>query len=109
MPKHIAIQQGQLYPQPEYTIQIDQENKWTVTQVYLCHSRSILQVPGDAKPGLAHEEVTFATLANVTAVVGAGELAEITCTYVGAGGCKGCDPMQRKRLPRFLLSDRVGA
>ena len=83
MPQHVAIQPGQLYPQPDYTIQIDQENKWTVTQVYLCHSKSILQVM--PKPGLAHPEVTFATLANVTAAVGAGEIAEITCTFVGAG------------------------
>ena len=83
MSNHIAIQPGQLYPQPDYTIQIDQENKWTVTQVYLCHSKSILQVM--PKPGLAHPEVTFATLANVTAAVGAGELAEITCTFIGAG------------------------
>ena len=83
MPEHISIQQGRLYPQPEYTIQIDQENKWTVTQVYLCHSASIIQVM--PKPGVAHMDVTFATLANVTAAVGAGEVAEITCTYVGAG------------------------
>jgi hypothetical protein len=37
------------------------------------------------KPGLAHPEVSFATLANVTAAVGAGEIAEITCTFIGAG------------------------
>jgi hypothetical protein len=83
MSKHLAIQPGQLYPQPDYTIQIDQENKWTVTQVYLCHSQSILRVM--PKPGLAHPEVSFATLANVTAAVGAGEIAEITCTFIGAG------------------------
>ena len=28
MPEHVAIRSGRLYPQPDYTVQIDQEGKW---------------------------------------------------------------------------------
>lgn len=82
MPQHIAIQPGRLYVQPDYTIQIDQEGKWTVTQVFICHRESVVQMM--PRPGSAHPEVTFVAVSHVSAVVTEGDLAEITCTYTGA-------------------------
>lgn len=82
MPKHVAIQPGRLYPQPDYTIQIDKEGKWTVTQVFVCHRNSaILLMP---RPGALHPDVPFVAVSQSTAAVTEGDLAEITCTYTGA-------------------------
>ena len=82
MPKHIAIQPGRLYPQPDYTIQIDQEGKWTVTQVFICHRDSVVALM--PRPGTTHPEVAFVAVSQVSTAVTEGDLAEITCTYSGA-------------------------
>ena len=82
MPHHLAINPGTLYPQPDYTIAVDREGKWTVTQVYLCHRVSVVRLM--PRPGSPHAEVPFVTLDTVSAKVTEGDLAEITCTYAGA-------------------------
>lgn len=87
MPKHVSIQTGRLYPQPDYTIQIDQEGKWTVTQVFLCHRNSAVSLM--PRPGAVHPEVPFVAVSQVTASVTEGDLAEITCTYTGAENSDG--------------------
>jgi len=82
MPEHVAIQPGRLYPQPDYSVQIDQEGKWTVTQVFLCHrSSAVALMP---RPGSTHPEVPFVAVSNTATKVTEGDLAEITCTYTGA-------------------------
>lgn len=81
MPNHVAINPGQLYPQPDYTIQIDKEGKWTVTQVFLCHRTSV--IPLTPRPKTPHPEVPFTEITQVSAKVTEGDLAEITCTYTG--------------------------
>lgn len=82
MPRHVAIQQGRLYPQPEYTIQIDKEGKWTVTQVYMCHRSSAVSLM--PRPGSIHPDVPFVSISQSTAAITEGDLAEITCVYSGA-------------------------
>ena len=82
MPKHVAIQPGRLYPQPDYTIQVDKEGKWTVTQVHLCHRNSAVALM--PRPGAAHPEVPFVAVSQAAVKVTEGDLAEITCTYTGA-------------------------
>ena len=82
MPKHVAIQPGRLYPQPDYSIQIDKEGKWTVTQVYLCHRNSAVALM--PRPGAVHPEVPFVSVSQSTAAITEGDLAEITCVYTGA-------------------------
>lgn len=82
MPEHIAIQPGRLYPQPDYTVQIDQEGKWTVTQVYLCHRDSAVALM--PRPGSVHPEVPFVWASGITARVMEGNIAELTCVYTGA-------------------------
>jgi len=84
MPEHVAIQPGRLYPQPDYTVQIDKEGKWTVTQVWLCHRASAVALM--PRPGAVHPEVPFVAVSQTTAKVTEGDLAEITCTYTGAEG-----------------------
>ena len=82
MPEHVAIQPGRLYPQPDYTVQIDQEGKWTVTQVFLCHRNSAVALM--PRPGSVHPEVPFVEVSQTSTQVTEGDLAEITCTYTGA-------------------------
>ena len=82
MPRHVAIQPGRLYPQPDYTIQIDKEGKWTVTQIYMCHRSSTLSLM--PRPGSIHPEVPFVSISQVTAAITEGDLAQITCVYSGA-------------------------
>ena len=82
MPSHVSIQPGRLYPQPDYTVQIDQEGKWSVTQVFLCHRNSAVALM--PRPGSVHPEVPFVAVSQVTAQVTEGDLAEITCVYTGA-------------------------
>jgi len=81
MPRHVSIQQGQLYPQPDYSLAVDREGKWTATQVYYCHRNSITQLM--PRPGSAHPDVQFITLDHATAEVSEGDLATITCHYAG--------------------------
>ena len=82
MPRHVAIQPGRLYPQPEYTIQIDKEGKWTVTQVYMCHRSSAVSLM--PRPGSIHPDVPFVSISQSTAAITEGDLAVITCVYSGA-------------------------
>ncbi len=82
MPRHVAIQPGRLYPQPDYTIQIDKEGKWTVTQIYMCHRSSAVSLM--PRPGSIHPEVPFVSISQVTAAITEGDLAQITCVYSGA-------------------------
>ena len=82
MPRHVAIEPGRLYPQPDYTIQIDKEGKWTVTQIYICHRSSAISLM--PRPGAVHPEVPFVSVSQVTAAITEGDLAEITCVYAGA-------------------------
>ena len=84
MPKHIAIQPGQLYPQPNYSLAVDREGKWTATQVFLCHRNSITRLM--PRPGTAHPEIDFISVDTVTAQVSEGDIAEITCNYAGIRG-----------------------
>ncbi len=81
MATHIQIQPGTLYPQPDYTVEVDSEGKWGVTQVFLCHRLSAVALM--PRPGSAHPEVPFARLTRASARVTEGDLAEITCTYGG--------------------------
>jgi hypothetical protein len=81
MPRHVSIQPGKLYPQPDYSIAVDREGKWTATQVFLCHRNSITRLM--PRPGTAHPEIPFITVDNVTVQVSEGDLAEITCNYAG--------------------------
>ncbi|MFZ9960476.1 MAG: hypothetical protein ACO3GP_08790, partial [Candidatus Limnocylindrus sp.] len=81
MPKHIAIQPGQLYPQPNYSLAVDREGKWTAIQVFLCHRNSITQLM--PRPGTPHPEIDFISVDNATAQVSEGDIAEITCNYAG--------------------------
>jgi hypothetical protein len=81
MPQHVAIQSGRLYPQPNYTVQVDKEGKWTATQVFLCHRSSAVQlIP---RPGTAHPEIGSIVVSQVTVNFTEGDLAEITCQYSG--------------------------
>jgi hypothetical protein len=81
MPRHIAIQPGRLYPQPDYSVAVDREGKWTATQVFLCHRNSITQVM--PRPGTPHPEIQFITVDTATAQVSEGDIAQITCNYAG--------------------------
>ena len=81
MPKHIAIQQGQLYPQPNYSLAVDREGKWTATQVFLCHRNSITKLM--PRPGTPHPEISFISVDSATAQVTEGDIAQITCSYAG--------------------------
>ena len=82
MPRHIAIQPGRLYPQPDYSVAVDREGKWTATQVFLCHRNSITQVM--PRPGTPHPDIPFIWVDNATAQVSEGDIAQITCNYAGA-------------------------
>jgi hypothetical protein len=82
MPSHVSIQPGVLYPQPDYTLSVDREGKWTASQVFLCHRNSIATLM--PRPGTAHPEVSFISVDTATAKVMEGDLAEITCNYAGA-------------------------
>ena len=81
MPRHVSIQPGQLYPQPDYTVAVDREGKWTATQVFLCHRTSITRLM--PRPGSPHPEIPFISVDTATAKVTEGDLAEITCNYAG--------------------------
>ena len=81
MPRHVSIQPGKLYPQPDYSISVDREGKWTATQVFLCHRNSITQVM--PRPGTPHPEIQFISVDNATAQVSEGDIAQITCNYAG--------------------------
>ena len=81
MPRHIAIQPGRLYPQPDYSVAVDREGKWTATQVFLCHRNSITQVM--PRPGTPHPEIPFISVDQSTAQVSEGDIAQITCNYAG--------------------------
>jgi hypothetical protein len=81
MPRHVSIQPGRLYPQPDYSVAVDREGKWTATQVFLCHRNSITQVM--PRPGTAHPDIPFISVDNATAQVSEGDIAQITCNYAG--------------------------
>jgi hypothetical protein len=81
MPRHVSIQPGKLYPQPDYSISVDREGKWTATQVFLCHRNSITQVM--PRPGTPHPDISFISVDNATAQVSEGDIAQITCNYAG--------------------------
>jgi hypothetical protein len=81
MPRHVAIQPGQLYPQPDYSLAVDREGKWTATHVFLCHRNSITRVM--PRPGTPHPEIPFIAVDSVTAQVSEGDIAQITCNYAG--------------------------
>lgn len=81
MPRHIAIQPGRLYPQPDYSIAVDREGKWTASQVFYCHRNSITQVL--PRPGTPHPEIPFIWIDTVNVQVSEGDLAKITCNYAG--------------------------
>jgi hypothetical protein len=81
MPRHVSIQPGQLYPQPDYSLSVDREGKWTASQVFLCHRNSITQVM--PRPGTAHPDIPFISVDNATAQVSEGDIAQITCNYAG--------------------------
>jgi hypothetical protein len=81
MPRHVSIQPGKLYPQPEYTLAVDREGKWTATQVFLCHRDSITKLM--PRPGTPHAEIQFISVDTVSAQVSEGDLAQITCNYAG--------------------------
>ena len=100
MPQHVAIRPGTLYPQPDYTISVDREGKWTVAQAYLCHRASVVRLM--PRPGTPHPEVPFATLDAVSARVTGGDLAEITCTYAGT------DPSQNEGEEKNPASYSMG-
>ena len=82
MPSHVSINPGVLYRQPDYTLSVDREGKWTASQVFLCHRNSIAALM--PRPGAAHPEVSFISVDTATAKVMEGDLAEITCNYAGA-------------------------
>jgi hypothetical protein len=81
MPRHVSIQPGKLYPQPDYSLSVDREGKWTASQVFLCHRNSITQLM--PRPGTAHPEIPFISVDNATAQVSEGDIAQITCNYAG--------------------------
>jgi len=81
MATHIQIDPGILYPQPDHTIEVDHEGKWTITQVFLCHRNSVVQLM--PKTGTAHPEAPFVRLTKAVARTTGGDMAEITCTYGG--------------------------
>lgn len=81
MPRHVSIQPGKLYPQPDYSLAVDREGKWTATQVFLCHRDSITKLM--PRPGTAHPDISFISVDNVTAQVSEGDIAQITCNYAG--------------------------
>lgn len=81
MPRHVSIQPGQLYPQPDYSLSVDREGKWTATQVFLCHRNSITRLM--PRPGTPHPEIPFIAVDNATAQVSEGDIAQITCNYAG--------------------------
>ena len=81
MPRHVSIQPGTLYPQPDYSVAVDREGKWTATQVFLCHRNSITKLM--PRPGTAHPEIPFIAVDSSTAQVSEGDIAQITCTYAG--------------------------
>lgn len=81
MPRHVSIQQGQLYPQPDYSVAVDREGKWTATQVFLCHRSSMTKLM--PRPGTPHPEIPFISVDTVTAQVTEGDIAQITCNYAG--------------------------
>jgi len=81
MPRHVAIQQGQLYPQPDYSVAVDREGKWTATQVFLCHRNSMTKLL--PRPGTPHPEIPFISVDTATAQVSEGDIAQITCNYAG--------------------------
>ena len=81
MPRHVSIQPGKLYPQPDYSLAVDREGKWTATQVFLCHRISITKLM--PRPGTAHPEIPFISVDNATAQVSEGDIAQITCNYAG--------------------------
>ncbi len=78
--KH-GIHPGTLYQQPEFSISIEQDGKWTITQVYMCVADSAVALM--PRPGSEHPKVSFCTLSKVEAKVSEGDLAEITATYAG--------------------------
>jgi len=81
MPRHVAIQPGRLYPQPDYSVAVDREGKWTASQVFLCHRNSITKLM--PRPGTPHPEIPFISVDNATAQVSEGDIAQITCNYAG--------------------------
>ena len=81
MATHIRIDPGILYPQPDHTIEVDHEGKWTIAQVFLCHRDSVAKLM--PKIGTAHPDAPFVRLTRAVARTAEGDLAEITCTYGG--------------------------
>ena len=102
MPKHIAIQQGQLYPQPNYSLAVDREGKWTATQVFLCHRNSITKLM--PRPGTPHPEISFISVDNASAQVSEGDIAQITCSYAGTDNASN-DPAKTTYTLGLSLSE----
>ena len=102
MSKQVNIQQGVLYPQPDYSLSIDKEGKWTGTYTYLCHRLSITQLL--PRPGTAHPECSFIGVDSATAKVIEGDLAEITCNYAGT---EARTPEQEKNSMVFSMGESL--
>lgn len=81
MSTHIAILPGLLYPQPNNTVEVDKEGKWTATVVYLCHRQSAITLM--PRPGSGHPDISFMSLIGSNIAFGEGDVAEITCKYAG--------------------------
>ena len=89
MATHIQIDPGTLYPQPDHTIEVDHEGRWTITQVFLCHRNSVIALM--PRIGTAHPEAPFVRLTRAVVRMAEGDLAEITCTYGGVTDAQDVD------------------
>lgn len=79
--KHVGIQPGILYPQPDYEADIDDQGKWTVSQLYLCHKRSLVELR--PKTRSVHPDLEFCFLKNCKIKIVPGDIAEIHTIYTG--------------------------
>lgn len=82
MPIHISISQGILYPQPNGTVEIDKEGKWTAKLTFLCHRNSAISLT--PRPGTPHPEIAFVSVIKSSIAYSEGDVAEISCEYSGA-------------------------
>ena len=82
MPTHLAIYQGILYPQPNGTVDVDKEGKWTAKLTFLCHRLSAVSLM--PRPGSPHPEIAFVGLTKSSIAYSEGDVAEISCEYSGA-------------------------
>lgn len=102
MPRHVSIEPGKLYPQPDYSLAVDREGKWTATQVFLCHRGSITKLM--PRPGTPHPEIPFISVDHASAQVSEGDLAQITCHYAGTDN-NDADPNKTTHTLGLSLSE----